>query len=307
MEYNEDMNSVSVVKNQISEEGFNVLKRELVKGISYTSFCKKILENDIYFNDLSALREALILYDFKNKIQNSTYKKYSLVVEIVFFTSLIEGYMDDGKYITIEEYLKKIVSDGEILDKKNIKKKISDYQENYSLTAKVKNFIKMGPIFDSEYLLSCLKKDDKLPKNKGLRFLSLMFNSQNYWEADFNASKYSKKVKILDQIIILCKELKKQGKISLKDIYLKTKSKKINPEEVSLLDKISKEIYQVRSNFVHAKNKDDMGIYFFNLEKREIYNFNDIDFIRFFIRTILMIHGFEINMINISSKERFIK
>ena len=301
------MNSISVVKNQISENDFKILKRELTIEVSYTKFCRKILKNDIYFYDLFALREALILYDFKNKIQNSIYKKYSLVVEIVFFTSLIEGYMDDGKYIKIEEYLKKIVDNGEILDKKNIRKKILAYQENYSLTAKVKDFIKMGPIFDSEYLLSCLKKDDKLPKNKSLRFLSFMLNSQDYWELDFRANRYSKKAKILDQILTICKKLRNQGKVSLRDIYSKTKSQKINQKEAPLLNKISKMIYQVRSNFVHAKNKEDMGAYFFNLEKHEIYNFNDIDFIRFFIRTVLMTHGFEINMIDISSKEKFIK
>lgn len=294
------MTDEDFVRSYISEENYKILSVELIK-VSYKSFCKRILRDKRFLKTLVLLQQAIILNDFYIQIKKSNQKQYVLILEIVFFMSLVEGYMDDSKYMKIEKYLPETMKNDDCINKKEIKKRIVEYQNNYSLTAKVKDFIKKAPVLDKMYLSSSIDEDKKLKlKTRGLKLLSVIISSNELYKAKFEYNRAKSRADIFKKILSLIKG--KKEKISLLKIYNRLKTYNEDSEIIKNIDKISIKLYDIRSKFLHTNNKKDYSNYFLDIEKGNIFDFQDINFIRYFIRTVLFDYGYKLNMVNISSK-----
>lgn len=295
------MTDEDVVKPYVSEENYKIISRELI-NVSYKSFCKRIFRDKKFVKILTLLQQAIILNDFYTQIKKSDQKKYASILEIVFFMSLVEGYMDDSKYKKIEKYLSETMKDGDCLNKTQIKEKIIEYQNNYSLTAKVKDFIKKAPALDKMYLSSSIDKDEELKlKRRGLRLLSVLIGKNEFYKARFEYKRAASKADIFKKILALIKE--KKEKLSLLKIFNRLKTYNEDAEITKIIDEVSIKLYDIRSKFLHTNDKKDYFNFFLDVKKGAIFDFQDINFIRYFIRTVLFDFGFKVNMINISSNK----
>lgn len=296
------MTDIDLVRTYINEEDFKFLKENLLDQ-SYQHFCQKILDKGIvkYRKFLTSLKDTIILKRFFVEIEKANLKNqdYLSVFEIVLFISMIEGYMSDGKYVSLETFIRKNFSEGIV--EKDLIRLLTTYKEIYSLSAKVRNFFTKGPFLDQVFLASCIEEDKEIRGSKSsLGLLYVILKKQLFYEKKFLYRRSLSRVEVLDQLLKYAKS-RNMKKIPLKEIHLHFKA--IRPEGSLLksIKAIANQLYDIRSKFLHTDNKKKPYSFFLNLDKGNIFDFSDIDFFKYFIRTLLIDNDFEINVITLPS------
>lgn len=297
------MSDTNLVKHYINEKDFEIIAPELLK-ISYEEFCEIILNDGFikHHNFLSSLKDAITLRKFFLDIEkpNLKHKDYLIVLEIVLFISLIEGYAFSRKYEKIESYLSKNFTDG--MTKKQLKKLLQDYTTTYSLSAKVREFLKNGPFFDQLFLSACVNQHDDLKvKKDSLTLLGIMIEKHSLIITEFQYKKATSQLTMLQKVRDFVSD--KKQKIPLKELHDCFKIIDQNNDLLKSTKNIANKLYDIRSKFMHTNEKKRDYSFFLDLEKGNIFDFNDIDFFRYFLRTLLLKHGFEINVLSIASKQ----
>lgn len=297
------MKDTDLISVYIGEVDFKTLASEMLNR-DYDCFCNRILEDGFlpYSNFLSSAKDALTLKKFFTDVEKSNIKNkdYLSVLEIVLFISLIEGYYSDEKYEKMESYLKREFVDG--MTKKQLKMLITQYQRTNSLSAKVRTFIAKSPYLDQVYLSSCFENDSNIKGiSSSLKLLSVIVGKSIINQSRFIHKKNSKKIIVLRQLQDFIKTRK--GKVYLSEFHKHFRTLSPDTSLQESIKILANQLYEIRSKFMHADEKRLKYSFFLDLEKGNIFDFSDIDFFRLFIRTLLLINNFELNVVSIASKE----
>lgn len=298
-----------MVKPYVDKIKYKEIETELL-SLEYSSFCQKINDTGLLknMNLLSSIKDAIFYKNYhslmRKQSKDSNIESYLSILEIVLFISLVEGYMDDGKYLDLSRYLSQAVKNAESVTGSEMRELISKYNDEYSLSAKVRAFMNKAPILDKMYLSASKDQDEDLKiKHRGFSFLMVMLKKQQYFQKKFEFNRALKKKDILLKIL---DSLKGKGdKVHLAEVAKELKQVHGDDELMGILKNISNQLYDIRSKFLHTDSKEDDYSFSLDLEKGNIFDFKDIDFFRYFIRTILFDSGFDIDMVAMSSKSSF--
>lgn len=297
------MKDTDLIKAYINREDFEILAPELLDK-DYNVFCNIILKNGFikYSNFLSSAKDALTLKKFFLDIESSNLKNkdYLSVLEIVLFISLIEGYSADRKYQQMDLYLRKNYVEG--MTKKQFLALTSKYHEENSLSAKVRSFMAQAPFLDQLYLTSCFEEDKDIKGEKSSLDLLVTIVKNNFLnQAKIQYKQSNHKIRILKLLEEFLEG--KSQKTSLSELSAHFQKLNLDDELQSSIKLIANQLYDIRSRFMHTDQKRKQYSFFLDLKKGNIFDFNDIDLFRYFLRTILFINDFKLNVISISSRK----
>lgn len=295
----------NLIESYVNEKDFEILGYEML-DVTYSKFCDHLIKNNLFIksNFLSSIKVVLSLKDFFSTIQSSkvTNKEYLLSLEIVLYTALVEGYSAPDNYVKIERFLKREFTDG--MSKKQLTQLITRYQNENSLTAFVRRFAASAPYLDQIYLASCIQEAPEIKSaNRPLDIISFMLKKQLDKSTDIRYQQLSTKIQILNELRTFVADRTNLIHLSEFDQYFKNQTTDaVTQKEICI---IANQLYTIRSKFMHTMDKKAYFGIHLDTDKGNIFNFEDIDFFRLFIRTLLFINNFQLDVTKIASKSPF--
>jgi hypothetical protein len=292
-----------------SKSDFDYINELIGPGISYQQFLSDFIFREDYFAFFRTLQNAIVYKQFldqihKVKILSSAYEQHKLetMLEIVFFTILIDTFMSrNNTYIPFETYLHQLIPKGESIkiSRDDLQKIISNYRREHSLLKNFKKFLNLCDFADKIWLVSSM-----LPPNKALRSVKSSLDEISFMIEAKSEYKLLFEIKRSEVILsFLGKEalLSNKGELSsdaidecrkaIERIENEYTEEKIQKE----MEKVAKIIYDIRSGYLHHGNKNEIMDYFIYKQDGIVLDFGEIDFIKLFIRTILVSFNIPIN------------